>query len=110
MWPGGGGGGCEFWQSDADSLENAGKVPEGTVVVTNVPYGMRIQGVERAVGSLNNMLTSRPDLHAYALAKTGTLQGVSLSEMDGWMNEWIEYRCSQYFNLFIHAFVTDHIP
>ena len=90
MWPGGGGGGCEFWQSDADSLENAGKVPEGTVVVTNVPYGMRIQGVERAVGSLNNMLTSRPDLHAYALAKTGTLQGVSLSEMNGWMDGWMD--------------------
>eukprot|EP00802_Teleaulax_amphioxeia_P010009 Tamp_10034.p2 GENE.Tamp_10034~~Tamp_10034.p2 ORF type:complete len:123 (-),score=15.14 Tamp_10034:740-1108(-) len=48
-------------------------VPEGTVLLTNLPYGKRLQHVQAARRKLERLMHQRPDLRVYAIAPRGVL-------------------------------------
>jgi putative N6-adenine-specific DNA methylase len=53
--------------------ERMAGVPQGTVLLTNLPYGKRLQNVQAARRRLEKLMEQRPDLRVYAIAPRGAL-------------------------------------
>ena len=61
-----------FLQCEVLDARMAG-VPQGTVLLTNLPYGKRLQNVQTAMRRLEKLMEQRPDLRVYAIAPRGAL-------------------------------------
>ena len=65
-------GSVTFLQCEVLDERMAG-VPQGTVLLTNLPYGKRLQNVQAARKRLEKLMEQRPDLRVYAIAPRGAL-------------------------------------